>query len=125
MLVDFINKIRKKPEHTRIFFIWATTIAIMSIIVVLWLNFGIKPYARFKKADKTSSQHIETDINKLDHFFRDARNDFIYLKGSLSQALGDLFSGKNEPKEIPPELRQEFLGTTSPAAVPLQLPNTE
>jgi len=126
MITDFIEKLRKKPESTKALIVWISTITIMIVIVVVWLasmsNQGWLPFA------PDSSEKIgpiqEGRLSKISDFFNETKGDFLYLKDNLSKTMGDFFAGKDEPKEIPPEL-QEYLPEETKQNPPLILPKTD
>ncbi len=126
MITDFIEKLRKKPESTRASIVWISTIVIMIVIVVVWLaSVSSQGWVSFAP---NSSEHVsstqEGRLSKISDFFSETKGDFLYLKDSLSNTMGDFFAGKNEPKEIPPEL-QEYLPKETIPNSPLILPKTD
>ncbi len=126
MIIDFIEKLRKKPESTRALIVWISTAIVMVIIVLVWLslmsNQGWSPFTSDSSERVGSVQ--EGRLNKISDLFDEAKGDFLYLKDSLSETMGDFFAGKNEPKEIPPEL-QEYLPEEVSPNPPLILPRTD
>jgi hypothetical protein len=126
MITDFIEKLRKKPESTRALIVWISTAIVMVVVVLVWLasmsRQGWVPFSPDSSERIGSVQ--EGRLNKISEFFNEAKGDFLYLKDDLSKTMGDFFAGKNEPKEIPPEL-QEYLPEEVILNPPLILPKTD
>jgi len=126
MFIQFLEKLRKKPEETKRFFVWIATAVIMVIIISLWLSFGlgqaISPFNDGSLRNEGSIQ--EGSLNKAAGFFEEVKGDFLYLKNNLSETIGDFLSGKNEPEEIPADL-QEYLIEQQVNQVPMVLPQTD
>lgn len=123
MLTDFLEKLRQKPEETRTLFMWVATALIMLIIIGLWLAFGIRQNPAFQTPQSSPQQ--EGRLSKILEFLKEAKGDFLYLKDSLSKTMGDFLSGKNEPKEIPPELEEYLPEEPTLNKQPMMLPETE
>ena len=126
MITDFIEKLRKKPESTRVLIVWISTITIMIVIVVVWLasmsNQGWLPF--LSDSSEKIGHTQEGRLSKISDFFNETKGDFLYLKDNLSKTMSDFFSGKDEPKEIPAEL-QEYLPEETKSNPPLILPKTD
>ena len=127
MLIKFIQKLRKKPESSRALFVWVSTAVIMLTIIALWLDIGVKQNLSPVRGTNqlTVDKSSKKEISKFSQFFQDAKNDFFYLKENLSKSMGDLFSGKDEPKTIPPALQQYLPQKPNHNITPLQLPKTK
>ena len=125
MLTDFIKKLRKKPESSRVSFVWITTIIIMLIITALWFNFSVRQnFLTNQTAQLKSNNPSSRTFSKLGSFLKEAEKNFGYFKEGLSQALGNFLAGKDEPKEIPPELKQYLPQQPTSSHLPVSLPKT-
>jgi len=124
MFTDFIEKLRKKPEENRVLIMWITVAIIMVIIIASWIVFGIKQNPAFQESN-SGAKETANFFNQLGTLFRDAKEGAINLKDDLGKVLGDVLSGKNDPKELPSDIK-EYLpeNVALPTNPPLTLPET-
>ena len=109
-LIDFIQKIQKKPRYVRIQFLWASVFICMFLIVSLWV-FSLK-----------SSLSIEDDSKKNDINISD---DMISLKDAFKASIGAFFENEEETKnQTETNVEDEIINNTdkSNKIKPVKLP---
>ena len=121
MLVNFLEKIRRKPDNEKMVYVWVITGAVVMIIFCLWLSFGLNLSSPIIGQVSTEKKTKESQIMK---FIKEAQGDLTQVKDNISKVFGNLFSGKYEPKDLSSSTIKETL----PSKVenpPLTLPKTE
>jgi len=108
-LIDFIQKIQKKPRYVRTQFLWASVFICMFFVVSLWV-FSLK-----------SSLSIEDDHEKEDINISD---EMISLKDAFKASIGAFFE-KEEETKTKTEIKDETINNLNksnkikPARLPL------
>jgi len=108
-LIDFIQKIQKKPRYVRIQFLWASVFVCMFFIVSIWV-FSLK-----------HSLSIEDD-NKKENI--NISDNMISLKDAFKASIG-AFLKDNKEIEIQTEIKDETINNLNksnkikPAKLPL------
>ena len=55
--MNFLDKLRKQPEHIRKFVLWSVVIILGLILAVLWIN------SSYKKIQELKSQNVIEELN--------------------------------------------------------------
>ena len=100
-LIDFIQKIQKKPRYVRIQLLWASVFVCMLFVVSVW-GFSFK-----------HSLSIEDDNKKEDINISD---DMVSLKDAFKASIGAFFEKEenNASPLAPPKVEAELLGLAWP-----------
>lgn len=119
-LVEFIENLRKKPEHVRITILWTTTAIIMLTVIGIWL---ISTRGRIQSFLNEDNKLIQED--EQTHTIRDSfRNAFQGL-GELRSEIKNLVKGIGEEVSRETEKNKLQVETNTPATTPLLLPVNE
>lgn len=121
MIVNFLEKIRRKPDNEKMIYVWVVTGAVVTVIFCLWLSFGLNLSSPIIGQVSTEKKTKESQIMK---FIKEAQGDLTKVKDDISGVFGNLFSGKYEPEGLSGGTTTEAL----PSKVenpPLTLPKTE
>ncbi len=108
-LIDFIQKIQKKPRYVRIQFLWASVFICMFFIVSIWV-FSLK-----------YSLSVEDDNKKDDN---NISNNMISLKDAFKASISAFFEKEpeNDSEQIEFETETESINASNeikPAKLPL------
>lgn len=55
--MNFLDKLRKQPEHIRKLILWITVVILGLILAVLWIN------SSYKKIQELKSQNVIEELN--------------------------------------------------------------
>jgi len=97
-LIDFLEKIQKKPVAVRIRLLWTVVFICMFFIVVSWVySLKISLDSNLKKDELSQKEE-----NKSSSFIQKANKEVTSLKDSLKASIEALWKGREiEIKEIP------------------------
>ncbi len=108
-LIDFIQKIQKKPRHVRVQFLWLAVFVSMIIIVSLWV---------VTLKGSLSNKEEETKSDELVESLNDVKEQIPSLLDSLKANVGSLFE-----KDV--ELENQLIKETSPMNEEMEQPTRE
>ena len=105
-LIDFIQKIQKKPRRVRIQFLWASVFICMFFITSIWV-FSLK-----------HSLSIEDDNKKDDS---NIGNEMVSLKDAFKASISAFFEKETEgdSEQIELQTKTEDKDEVKPARLPL------
>jgi len=107
-LIDFIQKIQKKPRYVRIQLLWASVFVCMLFVVSVW-GFSFKHSLSIEDDNKKEDINISDDMVSLKDafkasigaFFEKEENNFEQIEAQIENE-DEIINDLNESNEVKP-----------------------